>query len=590
MNEQWVEIRKSGDFVKLGKELNVSPVVARIIRNRGIADIDGMRRFIGGEDEALHDCGLLYGMNILVKVVSDKIKEGKKIRIIGDYDVDGICATYILYKGLKFLGADCDYTIPHRVEDGYGINVKLIDEAKADGIDTIITCDNGIAAREQTEHANGLGLTMVITDHHEVPFETVDKEKRFLLPNADAIVDPKLPSDDYPFKGICGAFVAFKVIEALAGGLGVQNADFKELMTEFTEFAALATVCDVMELADENRTLVKRGLKLMRNSSNIGLKALIDINEINDRVLTPYHLGFIIGPCLNATGRLDTSLKAVELFCETDTGKAAEMAGYLKTLNESRKQMTAEFSKKAIDMVLSEEKPDKVIVLYLPDCHESLAGIIAGRVREHFVRPTFVLTKTEHGLKGSGRSIDAYDMFEGLMGVSDELTKFGGHKLAAGISLNEDRLESFRKKINDNAKLTDDDFKDTLRIDMELPFAYANLSLAHELELLEPFGTGNEPPVFARLNVTFLNGRIMGKNANVAKYKVSDGDGRVYELICFGDFKELEEYVSGIYGEEKGKLLHSGLSVNVKLDICYKLSVNTYMGNESAQLLLRAYR
>ena len=328
----------------------------------------------------------------------------------------------------------------------------------------------------------------------------------------------------------------------------------------------------------------------MRKSSNLGLKALIDINEINDRVLTPYHLGFIIGPCLNATGRLDTSLKAVELFCEKDAGKAAEMAGYLKTLNESRKQMTIEFSKKAIDMVLSEEKPDKVLVLYLPECHESLAGIIAGRVREHFVRPTFVLTKTEHGLKGSGRSIDAYDMFEGLTGVSEELTKFGGHKLAAGISLNEDRLESFRKKINDNAKLTDDDFKDTLRIDMELPFAYASLSLAHELELLEPFGTGNEPPVFARLNVTFLNGRIMGKNANVAKYTVSDGDGRVYELVYFGDFKELEEYVSGIYGEEKGKLLHSGLSVNVKLDICYKLSVNTYMGNESAQLLMKAYR
>ena len=590
MNEQWVEIRKSGDFVKLGKELNVSPVVARIIRNRGISDIDEMRRFIGGEDEALHDCGLLYGMNILVKVVSDKIKEGKKIRIIGDYDVDGICATYILYKGLKFLGADCDYTIPHRVEDGYGINIKLIDEAKADGVDTIITCDNGIAAREQTEHANELGLTMVITDHHEVPFEMIGGEKRFLLPDADAVVDPKLPGDDYPFKGICGAFVAFKVIEALAGGLGVQDADFKELMTEFTEFAALATVCDVMELTDENRTLVKRGLKLMRKSSNLGLKALIDINEINDRVLTPYHLGFIIGPCLNATGRLDTSLKAVELFCEKDAGKAAEMACYLKTLNESRKQMTIEFSKKAIDMVLSEEKPDKVIVLYLPECHESLAGIIAGRVREHFVRPTFVLTKTEHGLKGSGRSIDAYDMFEGLTGVSEELTKFGGHKLAAGISLNEDRLESFRKKINDNAKLTDDDFKDTLRIDMELPFAYAGLSLAHELELLEPFGTGNEPPVFARLNVTFLNGRIMGKNANIAKYKVSDGDGRVYELVYFGDFKELEEYVSGIYGEEKGKLLHSGLSVNVKLDICYKLSVNTYMGNESAQLLMKAYR
>ena len=591
MNEQWVEIRKSGNYTELGKALGVSPITARIMRNRELIDIKSMEDFLSPEGMPFHSPNLLYGINILIKYLSEKVTEGKKIRIIGDYDVDGICSTYILYKGLTYLGADCDYTIPHRIEDGYGINIRLIDNAYKAGVDTILTCDNGIAAREQTEYANSLGMTMLITDHHEVPFEEDGNDRHFLWPNADAIVDPKLPQDEYPFKGICGAFVAYKVIVALGEAMGkTGETRYQTLMDEFTEFAALATVCDVMELTDENRSLVKKGLKLMRDSGNPGLKALIEVNGIQDRVLTPYHAGFIIGPCLNASGRLDTSMKAMELFTMEDPSGIAPLALELKTLNESRKQMTIEETGKAIEMVEAMKAFDKVIVLLLPDCHESLAGIIAGRVREKFLRPTFVLTRTENGLKGSGRSIDSYNMFEELQKAGDLLTKFGGHKLAAGISLDEENLEAFRKRLNDNCALDEKDFCDTVRIDMELPLGYADTNLAHELERLEPFGTGNETPTFARLGVTFLSGRIMGKNANVAKYKVSDGDGRVYELIYFGDFKALEDFVGEQYGEEKKNLFHSGLNVNVKLDICYRLSINTYMGRESAQLSLKCYR
>lgn len=591
MNEQWVEIRKAGNYRELASQLGCSPVIARIIRNRGLEDTDSMKSYLNPSLNELHNPDLLKGMGILSLVVTKKIQEHKKIRIIGDYDVDGISATYILYKGLVFLGADCDYRIPHRIEDGYGINLRLIDEAKADDIDTIITCDNGISAVEQTAHANELGMTMVITDHHEVPFEIIDGEKRFILPNADAIVDPKLPGDTYPFKGICGALVAYKVICKLAQVMGMDRTEkFKLLLSELTEFASLATICDVMELKDENRGLVKEGLKLMCRSKNKGLRALIHETGIEDKVITPYHVGFIIGPCMNASGRLDTSLKALELFlCEDDT-KVAELARELKELNESRKQMTVEQTEKAVEILESGGKIDKVIVLLLPECHESLAGIIAGRIREKYSRPAFVLTRTEKGLKGSGRSIDAYDMHENLTAVSDELTKFGGHKLAAGISLNEDHLESFRKRLNDNCTLTEEDFKETVRIDMELPFMYADMNLCRELETLEPCGTGNERPLFAKLGVTFLSGRKLGKTGSVAKYKVSDGDSKVYELTYFGDTDELEAFVENIYGSEKASLMHSGMVVNVKLDITYQLGINTYMGRESAQMVMKHFR
>ena len=590
MNENWVEIRKSGDYLKIGQELGISPVTARILRNRGIETSHDMKAFMSGEG-IHHDADELHSMNVLVRVMTEKIREGRKIRIIGDYDVDGICSTYILFRGLTYLGADCDYTIPHRIEDGYGINIRLIDDAHAAWVDTIITCDNGIAAKEQTLHAGELGMTMVITDHHEVPYEELDGEKRWILPDADAIVDPKLPQDTYPFKGICGAVVAYKVIEALACAGGAEGtSEYKDMMLELSEFAALATVCDVCELTDENRTIVKNGLKLMNHSRNRGLKALIEETGLSDKVLSVYHLGFVIGPCLNASGRLDTSLKALELFTESDPEKIRELATELKELNESRKAMTIKETEKAIDMVLSKDRIDDVIVLLLDDCHESLAGIIAGRVRERFSHPAFVFTPTENGLKGSGRSIEAYHMFEGLTGVKELLSKFGGHKLAAGVSLPRENFEEFKVRINENSALTADDFKETLRIDMELPFAYADLNLARELEKLEPFGTGFEAPLFARRGVTFLSGRIFGKNANVASYKVLDADGKVYEIKYFGDFTELEDHVAGIYGEDKKALLHSGQSVNIKLDICYRLSVNSYKGTDSASLVMKCYR
>ncbi len=591
MNEQWILVRKGGDYVKMGKNLGVSPVVARIMKNRGLEDVEEMKHFLEPSLCDMHSPKLFKGMNILVKVMTERIKAGAKIRIIGDYDVDGISSTYILYRGLTFLGADCDYRIPHRVNDGYGINIRLIDEAHADGIDTIITCDNGISAREQTEHANDLGMTMVITDHHEVPFEIIDGEKRFLLPNADAIVDPKLPGDTYPFSGICGAVVAYKVILELAEAMGREGEpEFKVLMSELTENAAIATVCDVMELKDENRAIVREGLKLLRRSKNMGMRALIKANGIEDKALTPYHLGFILGPCLNASGRLDTAQKAMELLLCNDPQLAEAKAVELKEINEKRKQMTLEETEKAIDQVLSKGEIDKVLVVFLPDCHESLAGIIAGKVRERFSRPSFVLTRTENGLKGSGRSIDAYDMYEGLTAVSEELSKFGGHKLAAGISLSEDRLESFTKKLNDNCSLTEDDFKEVVKIDMELPLQYANLDLCNDLEKLEPCGTGNERPLFARTNVTFISGRRMGSSGRAAKYRVTDEGNKVYEVTYFGDTDAFEEYVKSVYGEEKAILLHSDMLVNISLDICFQVGINTYRGTESAQITMKYFR
>ncbi len=590
LNNQWVEIRKSGNFKEIASELNTSPIIARIMRNRGMENISEMKAYLHPELSDCHSYSELKGMNILVNLMSEKICEKQRIRIIGDYDVDGISATVILYKGLRFLGADCDYTIPHRVEDGYGINIKLIDEAKAAGVDTIITCDNGISAREQTEHASELGMTMVITDHHEVPFEMVDGVKMFLLPNADAIVDPKMPGDTYPYTGICGAVVALKVVEALGDAFGKTNdAEFAELMKELLEPAALATVCDVMDIRDENRAIVKFGLEYMAHSRNIGLRALIKAVGIEDKKISPYHCGFILGPTLNATGRLDTSLRAVELLLCENKERAMEIALELKEINESRKQLTLEQSEIAINMVLENEVPDKVIVLLLPECHESLAGIIAGRVKERFMHPCFVLTPTENGLKGSGRSIEAYDMYDNLTKAADWLSKFGGHKMAAGISLPAENFNDFKKCLNDNCTLEEKDFVSTVRIDMEMPFSYANLDLCRELESLEPCGNGNERPLFAKLGVTFISGRVMGKNNNAARYRVSDGFG-VYDLTYFGDISGFEKFVEEIYGEEKARLLHSGMNVDIKLDICYQVSINSFRGNENAQITMKYFR
>ncbi len=590
--ENWVEIRKSADFMKMASDYAISPITARILRNRDLTEPSEIRNFLSPGPEAFHDPITLTGMDRVILVLKEKISAGLKIRIIGDYDVDGITSTYIFYKGLKYFGADVDYVIPHRIEDGYGINIRLIDDAYKAGVDTIFTCDNGIAAYDQTEHATSLGMTMVITDHHEVPFTEDEKgEKIYKIPRAAAVTDPKLPGSEYAFEGICGAFVAFKTIMAYAREMGEDSTDsFAGLRDELTEFAALATICDVMELKDENRSLVCQGLKLMQHSRNLGMRALLRVTGMEGKVLSPYHMGFVIGPCLNASGRLDTSLKAVDLFLETDENRAIEKATELKLLNEERKQMTLDETAKAFEIVDGSPSLDNVLVVYLPDCHESLAGIIAGKVRERYVRPAFVITKTDKGLKGSGRSIDAYNMYEELTKVKDCLSKFGGHKLAAGISLVDDTPDAFREALNANCTLTDKDFTETVRIDMELPLEYADLNLARDLMKLEPYGVGNEKPLFAVRHLTIISGRLMGKNGNVAKYKVRNNAGRVYEMIYFGDVSAFEQFVADIYDEETARRLHSSAAVNVVLDICYRVEINTYMGRDSVSLQMVHYR
>lgn len=590
--EKWVEVRKSADFNKMSQEYEVSPIVARILRNKDLVDPTEIKAFLSPGIDYLHNPNMLSGIDRVIFLLKEKISGKKKIRIIGDYDVDGICATFILYKGLTFFGADCDYVIPHRIEDGYGINIKLIDDAKEAGIDTIVTCDNGIAASEQTDYAHSLGMTMIITDHHEVPFE--DSETRtYIIPNADALTDPKLPDCNYPFKGICGAYVALQVIREYAYSEGVYDSDsFNELFLELLEFAALATVCDVMELKDENRSIVSVGSKLLSKSKNLGMRSLLKATEMEGKLITPYQLGFVIGPCLNASGRLDTSLRALSLFMETDPVEALKKAEDLRRLNEERKDMTQRGKDEAFAYVDAMDKLPNVLVVFLPECHESLAGIIAGKVRERYVRPAFVVTKTEKGLKGSGRSVDAYDMFECLNhpDVKKYLTKFGGHKLAAGISLKEEDLNAFIKALNDTCPCREEDFYETVKIDMELPFEYANLKLCRELSVLEPYGVGNERPLFGLGSITVISGYKLGKNENVGKYKVKDKSGHVYEMMYFGDLKELENYVSSIYDEKTARELHSGNRINVVLGVCYEISINSYMEKESVQIVMKHYR
>ncbi len=588
--EKWVEVPKHVNTESIAQKHGISPIVAEILLNRDIEESE-MDAFLSPGPKSFHDPFMLNGMERVVCLLKEKISASEKIRIIGDYDVDGICATYILFRGLSFFGADADYDIPHRIEDGYGINEKLIRAAKSSGRSVIITCDNGISAADEVDLAHELNMTVIVTDHHEPPYEEVDGVKNYKLPKADALTDPKIPDDEYPFKGICGAFLALKVIEAYAKRFKVPvSEEFRELILELTEFAALATVCDVMELRDENRTLVTMGMRYMERSRNLGLKALINETGLSGKKISPYHLGFVIGPCLNASGRLDTSLRALSLFVERNPQSAKEKAADLKALNESRKAMTLEWSEKAFKEVESCENPDRVLVLYLKGCHESLAGIIAGKVRERFVRPTFVLTDAENGLKGSGRSIEAYDMHAGLVKADPLLTKYGGHRLAAGVSLEPEKLEAFIKNLNENCNLTEEDFSETVYIDAVLEPENATMALAREIDRLSPYGVGNETPLFLAKDLTIVSGSRMGKNANVGKYKVVSQNGSVCEMIYFGDLDVFEDYVSKKYSKETGEKLHSGQNISVKLDLCFNLGINTYMGRDKVQLTIKHFR
>lgn len=571
--EKWMVMRKGAPFQEIAEKFHIHPVIARIIRNREIVGDDNIQTYLHGTITDLHDGMLMKDMDKAVDILLEKINEGKKIRIIGDYDIDGINATYILLEGLRRLGGEVDIDIPDRMKDGYGLNQTLIDNAFQAGVDTIITCDNGIAACEEIGYGKRLGMTIVVTDHHEVPYEENEEEKRYILPPADAVVDPKQQDCAYPFKELCGAAVAYKVIEALFEVSGKDIEDVDYLM----ENVAIATVGDVMDLVGENRIFVKQGLDMLKRTNNPGLKALIECTRVNVEQLSAYHIGFVIGPCLNASGRLDTAKRAIELLCAKNKREADILAGDLKALNDSRKDLTMQAVEEAITSIEETDlKNDRVLVVFLPNCHESLAGIVAGRIRERYYKPTFVITRAEEGLKGSGRSIEAYHMYEELNKCKHLLSKFGGHKLAAGISLEEKELAAFRILLNENAGLSEEDMIPKIAIDMQLPFSYIDETLVEQLELLEPFGKGNQKPVFVEKDLEVLHTRVMGKNQNVLKMQVRDVNGKIMDAVYFGNVAEFLAYF-----EQKR---------DAKAAFTYYPSVNEYQGRKSLQIVIQNYR
>ncbi len=583
---------KKADFNEIGKKYNISPILARIIRNRDVIGDADINKYLNGSLKDLYAPNLLKDMDNATDILLKKIEEGKHIRIIGDYDIDGVSSTFILLKGLTSLGAKVDYAIPHRIKDGYGLNENLVREALEAGADTILTCDNGIAAKAQIAYAKENDMTVIITDHHEVPFEEIDGKKNYILPSADAVVDPKQADCPYPFSEICGAVVAFKLILNLISKK--ENKDwFSVLMSdlgqELLEFAAFATIGDVMELKDENRIIVKEGIKLMHDSRNIGLRALCEVNNIELTNIKPYTIGFVLGPCLNATGRLDTATTGLELFnCKT-RGEALVLAGNLKAMNDSRKELTLQGVDEAIEKIeTSDLKNQKVLVVYLPNVHESLAGIIAGRIREKYCKPTFVLTKVEDGVKGSGRSIDAFNMYEEMTKCKELFTKFGGHKLAAGLSLPEENVETLRRTLNENTTLTDADLVEKVMIDIPLPFSYANMDLMDELEKLEPFGNGNSKPLFAQKKVTFTGGRYLGNKGNAAKYQVVDENGQSFELMHFGDISEFDDFLAKKYGIAQQMALYRE-GTRLEAAVVYYPDINEFRGETKVQLIMKYY-
>ncbi|MDE6661819.1 MAG: single-stranded-DNA-specific exonuclease RecJ [Lachnospiraceae bacterium] len=597
---KWMVSAKKADFDRISKEFKIDPVIARIIRNRDIVDGTDIRLFLYGTLDDLHDPRLLYDMEKAVAFMLSKIEAKAAVRIIGDYDIDGICATYILLRGLKACGANVDTVIPHRIKDGYGLNDNLIEEAHNDGIDTIITCDNGIAAAKQIEYANELGINVIITDHHEVPYEIMEDGSRVeLLPSAFAVVDPKQEKCNYPFDGICGAVVAYKFIQVLfeeyrkayaTEKIQQQTEVFGEILEELLEFAAFATVGDVMELLDENRIIVRYGLKQMVHTKNLGLKALIEVNGLQNKPLSAYHIGFVLGPCINATGRLDSAVKALSLLNSSDLAQAVTIAGELKELNDSRKEMTRQGTERAIELIENGPyKDDKVFVIFLTDCHESLAGIIAGRIKEKYNRPVFILTESEEGIKGSGRSIEAYHMYEQMSLCKELFTKYGGHKMAAGLSMSKENVEEFRKTLNRNCNLSDEDFVEKVLIDVPMPLSYIKMDFVKQLELLEPFGNGNSKPVFAQKNVRILRGRILGKNANVGKYSIFDEQGNEYDMIYFGDIEKWHTFLDEAFGADEREKLYRAGSREIVIQMIYYPDINVYQGKESLQIVMRDY-
>lgn len=568
--EKWMVYNKKADFQKIGSEFGIDPVIARLIRNRDIQDMKEIRSYLYGTLAEIPSPWKMKDMERAVQILQKKITQKKKIRIIGDYDIDGVTATCILLKGLKRLNANVDTYIPDRVKDGYGMHEHLIDKALEDGIDTILTCDNGIAAAAEIEYAKKEGLTVIVTDHHDIPFRDTEDGRIWIIPKADAVVNPKQNDCLYPNKNICGAVVAWKLIWALYERLGIDSDE----IWDFLELAAIATVGDVMDLQGENRIIVKEGLKKLSSTSSEGLKALICVNNLEGAEITAYHVGFVIGPCINASGRLDTAARSLELLLADNMEDAMKLADDLYDLNQSRKAMTEQGKEQAIQSIEENNLgKDRVLVVYLPDCHESLAGIIAGRIREAYNKPVFVLTKGADGVKGSGRSIEAYSMYEELVKCSDLLTQFGGHPMAAGLSMEEKNVELFRRRLNDNCTLTEQDLIPKIMIDVPMPISYLSKKLTEQLKVLEPFGKGNSKPLFAQKNLRAVGIRVFGRNRNVAKMLLIDENGIKMDAVYFGEAQEFVDFVQA----------HDTISVT------YYPEINVFQGRENLQVVIKNY-
>ncbi len=585
--EKWIEIRKGGNFMEMAKKYGIDPLIARIIRNRDITDEKEITEYLYGGKEALHNPHLLKDADKAAEIIAEGIAGKKAMRIIGDYDIDGVNATYILLEGIRRCGGNVDAAIPDRMKDGYGINEHLIEQALSDGKELLITCDNGIAAINEINFAKEKGMTVVVTDHHEIPYRNTEQGKEFLRSNADAIVNPKQNDCLYPCKGICGAVVAWKLVQVLYERMDIPvvEADI------FIENAGFATVGDVMDLTGENRILVKLGLKALEHTKNPGMKALIAKNKLSDKPLNAYHIGFVLGPCINASGRLDTAKRSLELLLERDEVKASALAGELVELNESRKYMTQQETQKALEQIGKEgREKDKVLVVYLPECHESLAGIIAGRIREAYQRPVFVLTRGEEGVKGSGRSIEAYSMFDKMTEVAELFTKYGGHPMAAGLSMREEDIDKLREQLNQKAELSEEDMAEVVRLDAVLPMSYFTVDTIRQLSVLEPCGKSNTRPVFADRNIKITRAGIVGVNRNVLKLHLLDSKGNPVAGVYFGEVEKFLTFLSEKFGSEEVDAAMHGKENSIQFAAVYEPAVDTYSGRESVQAIIRRFR
>lgn len=586
-NEKWLLRNKKVDLKAMSEKYKISQLLCKLMVNRDIIDENIINSYINPVYKYLHSPKTMKDVVIAVDIIKRKIQENKKIRIIGDYDVDGIISVFILYTALKKCGANVDYEIPDRIKDGYGINENIVKVAYDEGVDTIITCDNGISAIDQIQYAKDLGLTVIVTDHHDVPFIEEDGVRTFLSSQADAIINPKQIECEYKFKSICGAGVAFKLMEALYEEIGMDKEECYKLI----EFVAIATVCDVVDLIDENRIFVKNGLEMLNNSKNIGINALKKACGLEDKEITAYHLGFVIGPCLNASGRLDSAKKGLELLLMEDDEEAKNLAKEIVDLNDARKNMTKEGVDRAINIIDSTDiNNDKILVVYIPDIHESLAGIVAGRVKEKYNKPTIILTKSEEGVKGSARSIEEYNMFEGLLACKELLDKFGGHPMAAGLSLQEDKVDELRIALNNKCELTDEDLTRKIMIDSSLPLEYLNLHLIEELNVLEPFGKGNSKPVFGVRDAKITKAMLLGKDKNVLKLKLLTNNNITIDAMIFNDLENFESKIIEKYGNEELDNLYNKSNNNIPMDFTFYPSINEWNGNKSIQIVVNGIR